>query len=98
MANRNWLPSDYVKAGWCQGAGSRNAEGREVRSAAPDAVSWCLTGGITASSLVTERGWLRMTDAIREIVGKDITGWNDAPGRTQGEVVELLERVEALVL
>ena len=98
MANSNWKPSDYVRSGWTQGARARDIHGMTVLAVSPDAVSWCLTGALSASDLVTERDLFRMRRECRGLVGDGLTDWNDDPGRTQAEVVELLERVEALVL
>lgn len=57
-----------------------------------EANCWCLVGAIEASVPLPNRPKVR--EAIREIIGPvSIPYWNDQPGRTHAEVLELLDKV-----
>ncbi len=82
------LPSEYLKQGWCQGA-LKNQQGER-----------CLLGAIRDSSYAVGReNYNKFTQAaldILEVRGylSSIATWNNAPERTQGEVVALARLVE----
>lgn len=84
--------AEMVERGWCQGMGARNAAGREVRPTSRAAVCWCAHGAILRSAK-DGVGWLCMEHLARAIgiAPCDVTGWNDAPKRTQAEVVSALK-------
>ena len=85
----------YLQRGWCQGAVARDVAGEEVPAGSPEAVAWCLTGALQRAY-----GFYNLTDKLAESlakvearlrgVGGSASEWNDAPDRTQGEVVALL--------
>ena len=87
---KRMLPSNYLMQGWCQGQRWRvrdrtieNPEGIEER---------CLLGAIEASfEGVDDRAFLSVVYAY---VPSSIGLWNDAPERTQEEVVQLALKVE----
>ena len=93
------LPSDYLAQGWCQGAYARNAAGKSARADAFEARAWCLYGAQFCT-------WLGNNIIIREAVALHnwlslhgyTSEWNDAPSRTQAEVVAVMLEAEAAVL
>ena len=57
-----------------------------------DAVSWCL---FAAGYVLEGESRKKFISRCHEITGAELLmKWNDAPGRTQAEVVALAERVE----
>lgn len=93
-----------VRSGWCQGSAGLNADGKQVNSGDPTAVSHCLASAIYVAVAQTPQAYAEVVEAIRkslscptvEIDGKQekkLITWNDMPGRTQEEVATLLETV-----
>lgn len=91
---------ELLARGWCQRRYAVNAEGTFVSSLDPDAVAWCAIGAITRASCASDAP-LSMppaVDIIRELIAAetmDIEHWNDAPGRTQADVLALFDRAIA---
>jgi hypothetical protein len=75
-----------IERGWCQGSSSRNNE--------DGTTSYCLLGAL---STVNKRYHVYYTakDHVEEILEVPIPVWNDAPGRTQAEVLDLFDRAIA---
>jgi hypothetical protein len=94
-------PSDYIRRGWTQGTLAENADGVHVIATDSDACKWCLMGAINASFGTVEKSQPALVaaqKAIAELTGKNIgnislSQWNDEPGRTQEEVIKLLEGI-----
>lgn len=86
------------RTGWTQGSWARNAHGIAVLPSAGDAVRFCALGAL-ARTRSESTDWWAMIDALHEYVaGADycsIGRWNDAPERTQAEVVAKLREVAA---
>lgn len=89
--------------GWTQGAGARNAYGVMVNTGADEAVCFCAWGAlrhIAGDSIRnTNTGQVRC-EAYRLLGHPDpseLAEWNDAPGRTQEEVVAAFARAIATV-
>ena len=84
---------ELVRKGWCQRASARDASGNSVSPMDTEACCWCLDGAL----LVACDGMAEYLTASRTVSealgGKGYIGWNDTPGRTQDEVVSLLERL-----
>lgn len=76
---------------WTQMAFARNAEGEEtgLSQYRGQAVCWCILGATWAVAGDDSRD---ADDELRRFIGDDINCWNDAPGRTQAEVVEALRQ------
>jgi hypothetical protein len=82
---------------WCQGSIARDANGERVAlTLEPKACSWCIIGAVSKAT-----GFEKTPDGIFErirntAVGENeyisIGGWNDAPERTQAEVVAVLRK------
>lgn len=74
-----------VKAGWCQFfICEDDADGNPRR---------CLLGAVSDACGEVGEVSYPLRGAIEELTGMDAAKWNDATGRTQAEVVELLERL-----
>lgn len=83
---------------WCQAAFARGKSGRAVRPDSPNAVSFCLLGAFRR----VQGFGLPMEGAARRLLRAQIPAdqqreegdlglWNDAPGRTQAEVLALFD-------
>lgn len=81
--------ANLVEKGWTQGASARTPDGHMTLPTEHDAVCWCAAGAIWA---ITEDFEERTNAQIcfRRFIGQPIAEWNDAPSRTQAEVVEAL--------
>lgn len=87
-------PSDYLKRGHTKEAFARDKSGAMTGATNHDAVCWCLYGAMIVA-LRTSDNIATYEVAVRRIIGTYSIGeWNDAPERTQAEVVALAERVE----
>jgi anti-sigma regulatory factor (Ser/Thr protein kinase) len=87
-----------VREGWCQGVEAIDRRRAAVAPLAPEAVAWSLLGAlVSAEGLEPSAGRLQavataMTAIAAVVGGRSLTTWNDAPGRTQREVIAVLER------
>lgn len=87
MTNPKLKPSDYIKKGWCQGQYAKDAKGYPVPCYTAAAVSWCIDGAFMAAGLGMP-GYISLSIPQPYTIGS----WNDAPGRTQAEVIAMLEK------
>lgn len=76
-----------IERGWCQGEYAKDADGEAVGVREPRAVAWCVRGACYAANVSA----LPLYD-----VQRDLTNWNDHPGRTQAEVLNLFDEAIAL--
>lgn len=86
-----------LEQGWCQGVLATNGKGRGVLPDNPTACRFCIIGAIFSANydFSDEAAHLRalIFDALEQITGSpSIPGWNDTPGRTQAEVVDVMKR------
>lgn len=91
-----------IESGWTQKEYARGKSGRGVNELGNAPVCFCALGAIRR---VTRREWDNTEEAkaLRAaILGRDIIDWNDAPRRTQADVlaafdkaIELAEQVSA---
>lgn len=82
---------EIIENGWCQGAHARSSSGVSVRPESSYGESYCLTG---AALRVTNDFEDRLPAymAIRSVIGGvDITTFNDAYGRTKGQVIAAID-------
>lgn len=86
-------PSDYVKRGWCRGASAKDALGIVVDPTSSHAIQWCTYGAICAAYPEDPEKRSGVVSRLSEKVTGMIPEWNDAPGRTQRQVVALLESI-----
>jgi hypothetical protein len=77
---------------WTQGCYARLADGETTGSFNPDAVCWCALGAIQKTG-----GGRDAFSALYDMMPADglVSPWNDAPERTQAEVVAKLREAAA---
>lgn len=85
--------ADVCERGWCQNALALDADGREVGVHDQEAVSWCIVGALC---VVDPEAYIDVTAHLRDVTDRDFIDWNNAPDRTQGEVVAKLREAAAL--
>jgi hypothetical protein len=91
--------ADLVTFGWCREAEARDAHDAPAEPWSAHAVRWSLLGALVAAvDLPPEPqpaflGPLRRAlSALAEVIEEpSLSKWNDAPGRTQEDVVRILE-------
>lgn len=82
--------------GWTQGASARDARGGVVSIAKDTATCFCTLGSLGAAAAVTGFLYWSARDAFRlaneEAMEVGIALWNDAPERTQADVVAAFDK------
>lgn len=94
---------DLIASGWTQNVHARNTYGLPVPYFSEEATCFCLNGALLRvvrsemeNSLEKgEKVFFAVEDLLLACQSAYIT-WNDAPGRTQVEVLSLLDRAIAL--
>lgn len=89
-----------VKQGWCQRAWAKDCVGETVKFNSMDACKWCLDGAIlleTARDGNVSRKVSQFVQETLESLGytEGYVTYNDEIGRTQQDIVNLLERAIA---
>lgn len=74
---------------WTQYQWARNAAGQPV-GVLDGAVCWDIAGAIVRVAPDYSGIAFSLDAALKDTVGKSMSGWNDAPGRTQSEAVAAL--------
>jgi hypothetical protein len=82
-----------IERGWCQIDQARDALGRDCDPHDPKAVCWCVYGAFNAVDAPNE-ALKPLQLATGEIL---LANWNDAPERTQAEVLAAFDRAIELV-
>ena len=84
---------DLVKRAWTQGDLARDAGGAPVPATAPEACQWCAYGALEAAGAKHHRivGYLAVHCMERVVGNLPLGEWNDAPTRTQDEVVKAFD-------
>ena len=85
---------ERISKGWCQGSSAEDADGRGVGASEDEAVAWCLWGALLAVG-ATDEDEVKVSGAIHRQVHRDMLDWNDEPGRTQEDVLDMLAKVKA---
>ena len=95
-----------IERGWCQWDDALDKRGRSVDPGSPAACSWSLTGALLVAwdewrsvgrpAEAISAAFAEAVLAIGASVG-ELRRWNDAPGRTQEEVLAALDRALSLV-
>ena len=79
-----------IEQGWCQGSYARNAMNEKVLYRSVDACRWCAMGAIVSLGGVD---WITAADVIKQANAIEvIPKWNDAPNRTQAEVLAAFDK------
>lgn len=95
----------YVARGWCQGANAKDGNSTSVPHDSANAVSWCVIGAERRASLdllgtdrrFVDTGSCDACALLAAVAGcEDTAEWNDAPGRTQEEVLEAYDAAIAI--
>jgi len=83
--------------GWTQGASARDKSGEPVGVDAPQAVSWDIHGALArVAESITSSAFNVAEEVLRSrLPPGGIPEWNNAPERTQAEVVMLLRETAA---
>lgn len=88
-----------TEKGWTQGALARDKDGEKTEWHLETACSFCLRGALVVASWqhgmqaqMSARSRLEMALAVPG----DTVSFNDAPGRTREEVLDLIERAKKL--
>jgi len=100
-------PSEYIKKGWCQNSFAALADGTATHTRDPKASAWCAVAAIMVSVMFTRPHAEWVGKSFAEVQNSIINSlcehlkltalsplqWNDAPERTQEEVVAALEAI-----
>lgn len=97
--------AEIVMEGWSQGDLAKGPNGESVPPKSELACQWCLVGSLVkAGNLAHVAEWnsLNFPTEMKEVVKAirretrtvSLVGWNDAPGRRQLDVVEMLHRAK----
>lgn len=81
-----------IEKGWTQGALARDELGAEVWPRHPAASCWCLLGAIRRVALGDTEAEEARQMVFDQLGSVAIATWNDTPGRTQAEVLAVLDR------
>ena len=83
---------ELVAKGWTRGCSARDAKGDFVRPESPDATCWCAYGAVARATDDEATGkWAIATRYLGDAVGYHVPAFNDAPGRTQVEVLAVFD-------
>jgi hypothetical protein len=86
-----------VERGWTQRASARNERGEIVPTTSDAACTWCALGALSVCGL--DGSWVPAAAALAVAnfgtSDAHIPTWNDAPERTQAEVVAAFDRAIA---
>lgn len=83
-----------IERGWTQHAMARDADGERVRlSDDPKACSWCLCGAIQGDDFKASNALYNLLFDRLPKGFRNLSEWNDEPGRTLDEVLALLRSV-----
>ena len=80
-----------IERGWTQEYFAKDKDGLWILPNSTDAVCWCITGAFLAADYDAE-----LWNHAAEIAGaKSLSDWNDAPGRTQADVLAIFDKLIA---
>lgn len=82
-----------IERGWCRKTHARNAGRRACSPKSDKATMWCMEGACMAVELPG-----RIYEPLLQTAtnAQFFSEWNDAPGRTQAEVLQAFDRAIAL--
>lgn len=81
---------DLIEKGWHQGYFAQNADGRDVDSSDPNACAFCVLGAVFHAAGDKPAG-LAYDALIAVSPGGMPAEFNDQPGRTKEEVLDLID-------
>lgn len=78
---------ERIKGGWCQGTARQTIAGQD---------HYCLVAALFQSRRALSAQY-RAENIIRALIGDTVIhAWNDKPGRTKSQVLDLIDRAIAL--
>lgn len=77
-----------IEKGWTQGAYAVDENGRAVSENSTYAKSFCAVGACLAAKTSSYY--------LDRLISQDVVAWNDTPGRTKEEVLDIFDRAIAL--
>jgi hypothetical protein len=80
---------------WLQGQYAKDDRGNFAAPEASYAVCWCAVGALQRASRLDLNGYFGAADTLADHVQSHVVVWNDAPERTQTEVVAKLREAAA---
>lgn len=80
---------------WTQGAFARDKDGEPCPDTGNDATCFCMWGAVRHARYQLRLEALGTLETVRGLCGGNIPEWNDKPGRTQAEVLSLLDKAVA---
>lgn len=95
---------ELIAKGWCQEANAVNGEGCEVSARSENAVCFCISGACCRAGDELLGSTIRPPGDSRDVFWRALitatpddgpVSWNDRPGRTQAEVLALVDTVIA---
>lgn len=99
VANRLRKARALIEKGWTQEAWARAADGANVPFSSRSAVCFCAAGALNRALQVgghewglAEQSWQVLEDAIGVSSSSDVVKFNDAPERTQAEVLAAFDK------
>ena len=88
---------ELVERGWCQGWFARDADGVEVSFASQSACRFCAIGAIRRVADIPDgNNGIGLLFRAGGLTALDLAAWNDAPERTQADVLALYDAAIAL--
>ncbi len=82
---------ERVRKGWCQHYYAKTADGHGTGVLNPEACSWCAVGAVN----VNDEARTELMETLGFAPHPPVGIWNDAPERTQADVIALFERTIA---
>ena len=79
---------------WVQGAYAANKEGIPLPIHDPFSVSFCLVGAISKCYKRDTKEFVEVEAKVLAELGSPISYWNDEPGRTFQEVLDLVTKLD----
>ena len=85
------LSTFFSQHRWCQRTAARTEGGEPCEPDSPDAARWSLAGAIL---LLGDPAYDHaLSCLVAELPSTTINAWNDAPGRTQAEVIAFCRKL-----
>lgn len=81
-----------IERGWCQDVYARDRAGNEMRWADRRATCYCTRGALYAVGVHD----VAYEFVFQAVENQSLAIWNDAPERTQAEVIDAFKRAEQL--
>ena len=85
---------ELLERGWTQGSLARDAAGKSVYVDDPSACQFCPAGAVARAYGECDAATPAVIRIISRKIKNGVTPWNDAPGRTQAEVVAVVRQAE----